>query len=77
MELKELLERSEEEIRALRRVIEILQAKVEVFEVCADMVRAEPPPRRGYGAVHPDVVYELKQRLDAMKAGLTDGGERA
>ena len=65
MELKELLERALDEVTSLRRANEILQAQVHVFESCAAMVNAEPP-RRGYGAMHPDVAYELRQRLDGM-----------
>jgi hypothetical protein len=64
MEVKELLERSLHEITALRHANEILQAKVEVFEACAAMVQAEPS-RRGYGAMHPDIAFELRQKLDA------------
>lgn len=64
--MKHLLQSAANEIRALRRENEILNAKVEVMELFACTLHTSPA-RKNLGAMHPDVLYQLTEKIDELK----------
>ena len=66
MEVRELLERAQDEIRTLRAQNEVLRAKADTFDMCTAMLFSQPPPQSG-GVMTPDVVWEIGRTLQKFK----------
>lgn len=60
-----LMHRAAETIRHMRHIIEIQNAKLEVFEKCAMMAGSEPP-RSGGWVGEPDIAAELQKEANEM-----------
>jgi hypothetical protein len=63
METKELLERAGIEIESLRRRVELLDAQMGVVQVFAAALGL----RQSGGAMSPDIVWEIQQKLRIME----------
>lgn len=63
MEIRELLERSAQEIEHLRHTNEIQSARLDMFDSVMNLFWANPG-RNMQGGMHPDILLELKQELD-------------
>lgn len=60
--MKEVIQKAINEITALRRKNEILEAKVEVLNIFRDAIRARAP-EYGYGACQVDIVFKLENEI--------------
>ena len=65
-EIIEAMENAANEIRSLRRVNEVLEAKVSTIELMAAMLFGQPGNRHG-GLAHPDPLFYLEQAMHKLE----------
>ncbi len=70
-DFKHLLMSASHEIQSLRRRNEVLQAKVDGFELAGALLHARPNERNEGMAI--DVVWELQREIDAINTGPAQG----
>lgn len=67
MENLELLQRASNEIKNLRSQNQLMAARLGVFDDMMMLLKATPV-YPGYGAMSPDVVYEIEKAIAADKS---------
>lgn len=66
MENLELLQRAKDEIKSLRSQNQLMAARLGVFDDMMMLLKAAPI-YPSYGAMHPDVVYEIDKLIESDK----------
>ena len=62
-EAREMMQRCIEELRQLRKQVEVLQPQAEAYQAIVQILGLLPRPSQGYGE---DLVWRLQKRLEEM-----------